>query len=75
MPRRAGCIAGLGFAEVGRRRRYYADGSDALVLRRDLGRWGAGRPRPAGDVTLITVAGRYGDMRQVFTGADASVIR
>lgn len=27
----------LGFAEVGRRRRYYADGSDALVLRRDLG--------------------------------------
>ncbi|MEN0075727.1 MAG: ribosomal-protein-alanine acetyltransferase, partial [Paracraurococcus sp.] len=28
--------AGQGFAEVGRRRRYYADGSDALVLRRDL---------------------------------------
>jgi ribosomal-protein-alanine N-acetyltransferase len=27
---------GLGFAEVGRRRRYYPDGSDALVLRRDL---------------------------------------
>ncbi len=26
-----------GFAEVGRRRRYYADGADALVLRRDLG--------------------------------------
>ena len=25
-----------GFAEVGRRRRYYADGSDALVMRRDL---------------------------------------
>jgi ribosomal-protein-alanine N-acetyltransferase len=25
-----------GFAEVGRRRRYYADGSDALVLRRGL---------------------------------------
>ena len=25
-----------GFAEVGRRRRYYADGSDALVLRRVL---------------------------------------
>ncbi|SDB69748.1 GNAT family N-acetyltransferase [Belnapia rosea] len=25
-----------GFAEVGRRRRYYADGSDALVLRRAL---------------------------------------
>ncbi|WP_200306808.1 GNAT family N-acetyltransferase, partial [Paracraurococcus ruber] len=28
--------AGLGFAEVGRRRRYYADGADALVLRRDI---------------------------------------
>jgi len=28
--------AGLGFAEVGRRRRYYADGRDALVLRRTL---------------------------------------
>ncbi|MDO9709844.1 GNAT family N-acetyltransferase [Paracraurococcus lichenis] len=27
---------GLGFARVGLRRRYYADGSDALVLRRDL---------------------------------------
>lgn len=26
----------LGFTEVGRRRRYYADGADALVLRRDL---------------------------------------
>jgi ribosomal-protein-alanine N-acetyltransferase len=26
----------LGFAEVGRRRRYYADGADALVLRRDF---------------------------------------
>jgi ribosomal-protein-alanine N-acetyltransferase len=25
-----------GFTEVGRRRRYYADGDDALVLRRDL---------------------------------------
>ena len=25
-----------GFAEVGRRRRYYSDGADALVLRRDL---------------------------------------
>ncbi len=25
-----------GFAEVGRRRRYYPDGADALVLRRDL---------------------------------------
>lgn len=28
--------AGGGFAEVGRRPRYYADGSDALVLRRDF---------------------------------------
>lgn len=28
--------AGLGAAEAGRRRRYYADGSDALVLRLDL---------------------------------------
>ena len=28
--------ARLGFAEVGRRRRYYADGSDALVLSRPL---------------------------------------
>jgi ribosomal-protein-alanine N-acetyltransferase len=28
--------AAAGFAEVGRRRRYYADGADALVLRRDL---------------------------------------
>ncbi|MBU8544732.1 MULTISPECIES: GNAT family N-acetyltransferase [Roseomonadaceae] len=28
--------AAAGFAEVGRRRRYYPDGSDALVLRRDL---------------------------------------
>lgn len=27
---------GLGFTEVGRRRRYYADGADALVLRRSL---------------------------------------
>jgi ribosomal-protein-alanine N-acetyltransferase len=26
----------LGFAQVGERRRYYADGGDALVLRRDL---------------------------------------
>ena len=26
-----------GFAEVGRRRRYYSNGADALVLRRDLG--------------------------------------
>jgi ribosomal-protein-alanine N-acetyltransferase len=31
-----GLYHGLGFAEVGRRRRYYPDGSDALVLRRDL---------------------------------------
>jgi ribosomal-protein-alanine N-acetyltransferase len=28
--------AAAGFAEVGRRRRYYADGGDALVLRRGL---------------------------------------
>ncbi|MBU8536900.1 GNAT family N-acetyltransferase [Falsiroseomonas tokyonensis] len=28
--------AAAGFAEVGRRRRYYPDGADALVLRRDL---------------------------------------
>ncbi|WP_137179036.1 GNAT family N-acetyltransferase [Roseomonas sp. AR75] len=28
--------AAAGFAEAGRRRRYYADGSDALVLRRGL---------------------------------------
>lgn len=27
---------GLDFTEVGRRRRYYPDGADALVLRRDL---------------------------------------
>lgn len=32
-----GLYQGFGFAPVGRRRRYYADGSDALVLRRDLG--------------------------------------
>lgn len=35
----AGALAlyrGLGFAEVGRRKRYYPDGADALVLRRDL---------------------------------------
>lgn len=32
--------AGAGFAEVGRRRRYYADGADALVLRL--------QPAPAG---------------------------
>lgn len=31
-----GCYAAAGFAPVGRRRRYYADGSDALVLRRGL---------------------------------------
>jgi ribosomal-protein-alanine N-acetyltransferase len=37
----------LGFAEVGRRRRYYADGADALVLRRDLAADGA--PTPAGE--------------------------
>lgn len=28
-----GLYAGAGFVEVGRRRRYYADGTDALVLR------------------------------------------
>lgn len=28
--------ASLGFVEVGRRRGYYADGDDALVMRRDL---------------------------------------
>ena len=28
--------AAAGFREVGRRRRYYADGSDALLMRRDL---------------------------------------
>lgn len=28
--------AAAGFAEVGRRRRYYPDGADALVLRREL---------------------------------------
>ncbi|WP_431272740.1 hypothetical protein [Dankookia sp. P2] len=31
-----GLYQGLGFAEVSRRRRYYPDGSDALVMRRDL---------------------------------------
>ncbi|WP_198376957.1 GNAT family N-acetyltransferase, partial [Roseomonas rubea] len=31
---------GLGAAETGRRRRYYPDGSDALVLRLDLTRPG-----------------------------------
>jgi ribosomal-protein-alanine N-acetyltransferase len=31
-----GLYAGAGFAEAGRRRRYYADGADALVLRRAL---------------------------------------
>ncbi len=31
-----GLYAVFGFGEVGRRRRYYADGSDALVLRLDL---------------------------------------
>jgi len=31
-----GLYAAQGFVEVGRRRRYYADGDDALVLRRDL---------------------------------------
>jgi ribosomal-protein-alanine N-acetyltransferase len=31
-----GLYAGLGAVEVGRRRRYYPDGSDALVLRAEL---------------------------------------
>jgi ribosomal-protein-alanine N-acetyltransferase len=31
-----GLYFGAGFREVGRRRRYYADGADALVLRREL---------------------------------------
>jgi ribosomal-protein-alanine N-acetyltransferase len=31
-----GLYAGAGFTEAGQRRRYYADGSDALVLRRAL---------------------------------------
>jgi len=31
-----GLYAQAGFAEAGRRRRYYADGSDALILRRAL---------------------------------------
>jgi ribosomal-protein-alanine N-acetyltransferase len=31
-----GLYRALGFAGVGRRARYYADGADALVLRRDL---------------------------------------
>ncbi len=31
-----GLYRGLGFAEVGRRRRYYADGTDALVMRLNL---------------------------------------
>ncbi|MCB9651072.1 MAG: ribosomal protein S18-alanine N-acetyltransferase [Deltaproteobacteria bacterium] len=29
--------AALGFSEVGRRRRYYADGQDAVAMRADLG--------------------------------------
>lgn len=32
-----GLYRAAGFVEVGRRRRYYADGADALVLRRDIG--------------------------------------
>lgn len=43
--------AALGFAEVGRRRRYYADGTDAVVLRRALAPAAvACGPPPAGDV-------------------------
>ena len=40
MPARA-LYAGLGATEAGRRRRYYADGSDALVLRLPLSPCGA----------------------------------
>lgn len=36
--------AEAGFAEVGRRRRYYADGDDAMVMRRALA---PANPRPA----------------------------
>ena len=32
-----GLYRGFGFSEVGRRRRYYKDGSDALVMRKALG--------------------------------------
>jgi ribosomal-protein-alanine N-acetyltransferase len=35
-PAARGLYQSLGFAQVGRRRAYYADGSDALVLRKDL---------------------------------------
>ncbi|UFN48019.1 GNAT family N-acetyltransferase [Roseomonas sp. OT10] len=38
--------AALGCGEVGRRRRYYADGSDALVLRLPLEQRAEGRLRP-----------------------------
>jgi ribosomal-protein-alanine N-acetyltransferase len=51
--------AALGFREVGRRRRYYADGADALLLSRPVrrrGRWRwasrAGRLRAAADPTI-----------------------
>jgi [ribosomal protein S18]-alanine N-acetyltransferase len=42
-----GLYHGLGFAGVGRRRCYYPDGSDALVLRRDLGQGPVGDDLPA----------------------------
>ena len=42
-----GLYQGLGFAAVGRRRRYYPDGSDALVLRRDLEAASGGADPPA----------------------------
>ena len=34
--------AGAGFVEIDRRRRYYRDGSDAVVMRRSLGHAGCG---------------------------------
>lgn len=34
--------AGTGFVEIDRRRRYYRDGSDAVVMRRSLGRAACG---------------------------------
>ncbi|WP_291830228.1 GNAT family N-acetyltransferase [Bosea sp. (in: a-proteobacteria)] len=46
-----GLYGAAGFAEIGRRRRYYPDGGDALVLRRDLMPESApqalAQPRPA----------------------------
>lgn len=40
--------AAAGFTEVGRRRRYYPDGGDALVLRRTLSPDGSGWPAGTG---------------------------